>query len=242
MRMTLMRPLGASFVFHLIVFSCGIELTSERAASSSGVDRRLDIHMHAQVPVSPGRGEVTPAARAAPVLAQDASPALSLEGVSGLRDSLSVPAAHSAFLGKPPASEPSSAIDTAGRPPLVQNPAESHQAAGRMKDAGERSVDLPDEESLRGYRMQLAIFAKRYKRYPEMARERQWEGTVEVRVRYAPSATLPQVDLGQSSGYRELDEAAVGMVTQAVRQSVLPEPMRRKGFQLLLPIQYRLEG
>jgi protein TonB len=77
-------------------------------------------------------------------------------------------------------------------------------------------------------------------RYPEMARERGWEGLVVLAVNVAADGRAESVSVSRSSGHRVLDQAAL----EAVRAWRF-EPARRGGLPIagnaLVPIRFRLE-
>ena len=104
---------------------------------------------------------------------------------------------------------------------------------------------LPKDEvspdGVRQYRLNLAREARRFKRYPPLARQRGWEGVVVVVVNTVAGGTLPQVSLNQSSGFDLLDQEALELVLQAVHTATVPESLRNRQFGLTLPIHYRLD-
>ncbi len=104
---------------------------------------------------------------------------------------------------------------------------------------------LPKDEvspdGVRQYRLNLAREARRFKRYPPLARQRGWEGVVVVVVNTVVGGALPQVDLSQSSGFDLLDQEALELVLQAVHTATVPESLRNRQFGLTLPIHYRLD-
>lgn len=108
---------------------------------------------------------------------------------------------------------------------------------------GEAAVRLDEAnpDGIRQYRLNLAREARRFKSYPGVARERGWEGDVVIVVNTVAGAELPQVALGQSSGRALLDEAAINLVGQAVRNAAIPDSLRGRSFALTLPIQFRLD-
>lgn len=95
-------------------------------------------------------------------------------------------------------------------------------------------------DGVRQYRMNLAREARRFKHYPELARERGWEGVVVVVVNTAAGAAAPLVSLSQSSGFDQLDQAALELLEVAAQTAVLPESLRGRQFGLTLPVDYRL--
>ncbi len=99
----------------------------------------------------------------------------------------------------------------------------------------------PDAAGLRQYRLALASEARRYKRYPEAARRAGLAGTVEVRVSIAASGIAPQAELTRSSGYAQLDSAAVEMLRLAAERTTLPNVLHNRQFAVLLPVVFEVE-
>ncbi len=97
------------------------------------------------------------------------------------------------------------------------------------------SLDVMSE-----YRLSLAREARRFKRYPQLARERGWEGVAVISVSTVAGALLPQVGLSQSTGFSLLDDAALELARQAVQVAGLPDALRHRQFAISLPIHYRL--
>jgi protein TonB len=97
----------------------------------------------------------------------------------------------------------------------------------------------PDD--LRQYRLALAIAARRFKRYPPLARERGWEGRVEVAVSVSAWQPAPQSSLVHSSGHASLDEQALSMIEKASASTMLPESLKGREFRVLLPIEFTLD-
>ena len=90
-------------------------------------------------------------------------------------------------------------------------------------------------------RFSLGKAAKRFKHYPPLARERGWEGTVEVALIFAVRASPPVVKLVRSSGREILDEQAIEMAAQAARATALPAGLKGRDFQVPLSIKFSLE-
>jgi protein TonB len=95
-------------------------------------------------------------------------------------------------------------------------------------------------DDLRQYSMSLGIAARRFKRYPALARERGWEGRAEVALIFSAPLPLPEVVLVRSSGRIVLDEQAVDMMTQASRVTVLPDGLKGRDFRLSRAVQFSL--
>jgi len=124
-------------------------------------------------------------------------------------------------------------------------------SSGGMARGGALSTELlaPDAtregasaDDLRQYRLSLAISARRFKRYPVLARERGWEGTAEVALNVNALLPVPEVVLVRSSGQGVLDQQALEMMTQAARVTSLPPSLKGRDFRVLLPVKFSLEG
>lgn len=101
--------------------------------------------------------------------------------------------------------------------------------------------DGPRPDALREYRLALAIEARRFKRYPPLARERGWEGTVEAAVSGGVAA-VPLVSLERSSGYAALDEQTLDMLRRAALSTPLPESLRGHEFRVVVPVRFSLDN
>jgi protein TonB len=124
-------------------------------------------------------------------------------------------------------------------------------SSGGMARGGALSTELlaPDAtregasaDDLRQYRLSLAISARRFKRYPVLARERGWEGTAEVALNVNALLPVPEVVLVRSSGQGVLDQQALEMMTQAARVTSLPPSLKGRDFRVLLSVKFSLEG
>ena len=98
----------------------------------------------------------------------------------------------------------------------------------------------PDANGLSAYRIALARGARPHKRYPPLARERGWAGTVEVRIVVAADGRAPRVALGQSSGRELLDREALAMLARAAAEVPLPASLRGQAFAVSLPVVFDL--
>jgi protein TonB len=137
----------------------------------------------------------------------------------------------------PPAD--SAAVASAQLAPERSAPSSVAVAPGLSGPLADHESVSPDD--LRQYRVALAIAARRFKRYPPLARERGWEGRVEVAVSMSSSLPVPKMSLVRSSGHALLDEQAVSMVERASAATALPDGLRGRGFRVLLPIEFSME-
>lgn len=99
----------------------------------------------------------------------------------------------------------------------------------------------PDAAGLRQFRLALASEARRFRRYPEVARRAGLSGTVEVRVIVDAGGLARRTDLTRSSGHEVLDTAALEMLHRAVARTGLPESLRGQEFAVLLPVVFAVE-
>jgi protein TonB len=144
------------------------------------------------------------------------------------------------------ASLPSPSVSAQGQTD-VSTPAEHGREPARVQ--GSPLVDaitaLPDAaavDDLRQYRISLATAARRFKRYPDLARERGWEGVVEIELRLRARLPVPEVILVRSSGHSVLDQQAQDMIAEAARATRLPERLKGRDLQIMLPVSFSLDG
>jgi TonB family protein len=101
-------------------------------------------------------------------------------------------------------------------------------------------VEAPESLSRDQYRVQLIDEARRHKRYPPLARENNWVGSVLVGVAIGADNST-QVSVKKGSGHLVLDQQALDMFGQAARVVVVPAALRGKPFALDVRAIYGLE-
>lgn len=143
-----------------------------------------------------------------------------------------------------PPDAPSLAIE-----PVLASPALSSHVAesGGTPSSAPNSAPAQAREGvnandLRQYRLALAIAARRFRHYPALARERGWEGTVELALAVSAQRSEPGVSVLRSSGHPALDRQAQEMMAQAARVTVLPESLQGRDFRVVLPVQFSLDA
>lgn len=75
--------------------------------------------------------------------------------------------------------------------------------------------------------------------YPQLARQRGWEGTVVISLRILPDGNLTNIQVADSSGSIVLDRAAI----RSMQQITIPQAiawMQGKELDMVIPIEYRL--
>lgn len=168
------------------------------------------------------------------------------------------PAASNAPRPQPVRASSATAPSPISMPALVEAaPAQSLPTGGAAKEALPSSTALADDRSvasakgeadspeaadaLRQYKIALSSQARRFKRYPALARERGWQGTVGVEIRIYPQSAVPEATLASASGHAVLDEQALDMLRQAVSRATPPDALRRRGAQFVLPVVFSLD-
>lgn len=102
------------------------------------------------------------------------------------------------------------------------------------------SVEINDRDALKEFIFALGRQSRRFKEYPTLARQRGWDGIVKLSV----TAKFGQlfVAVKESSGHDLLDQQALLMLENAIRQNPLPNVLRQRQFQFLVPIEYNLNS
>lgn len=148
--------------------------------------------------------------------------------------------AESSIVASPPPPVSGLPAEPVNAPPLV---ADSRAGStGAQTHAPELPHDAVNADGLREYRVSLAIAARRFKRYPALARERGWEGTTEVALLVSSRLPVPEVILLRSSGHPVLDRQAQEMMAQAALATMLPESLRGRDLRIVLPVKFSLES
>ena len=117
----------------------------------------------------------------------------------------------------------------------------SEVKSAEVKNAEVKNAEVKNAEGLGEYRLGLAREARRFKRYPTVARENAWTGVVVLMIQGAASSAVPTVSIDQSSGHAVLDAQALEMLEKATRLAPLPVSLMGKRFAISLPIHYRLD-
>jgi TonB family protein len=132
-----------------------------------------------------------------------------------------------------PASPAASAEGTSAAPaPIAKaEPQPGPAAPGAAQD---------DAGSVDQYRLQLISVAKRYKRYPRVAMDNNWEGDVVVRMAIDANGMIASVSVKNGSGHEVLDSQALEMFKRAKLLVPIPSALRGKEFIIELRAIYNL--
>ena len=91
----------------------------------------------------------------------------------------------------------------AGDPALVVPAAPPALAA-----ASPPVASAPDPGSVARFRLELMDIARRYKRYPRVAQDNNWEGRVELRIAFAENGSISSLTVKKGAGRAVLDALA----------------------------------
>ena len=161
-----------------------------------------------------------PIARAAPQPVVPAAPARSVE--------LSEQAIERAFaLRAAPAAPPPAAQPSPAARPEFQSAVQSPGA--------------PEADTILQFRLELMDLARRYKRYPRVAQENNWEGRVALRIAIGENGAISSLTVTKGSGRAVLDEEAQAMIRTAKSKAAIPPVLRGKAFVLEIPVDFSLK-
>jgi protein TonB len=99
----------------------------------------------------------------------------------------------------------------------------------------------PDPGSIARFRLELMDAARRYKRYPRVAQDNNWEGRVELRLAFAENGALAALTVKKGAGRAVLDDAAQAMIRSAQAQTPVPPALRGKAFTLEIAVDFFLK-
>lgn len=243
-----LRPLGWSLLLHGLVLAALLPFVPDRPrAALPAVVLRGELQpLPAVGPAatsaepSPPGAPLSPRTSSPPQMARP-EPASAVPPAPRFQQEAPVPFQTAEAGSTAPAAEPAANAATrsgasGGEVAAAAAPPPSTAAVRRESD--ERGPDLG---ALRQFRIAVALEARRFRRYPDLARRAGQAGTVEVRLAVAAGGRLRTVELGRSSGNATLDAAALDMMRQAVQRAILPDALRERDFTLLLPVLFEIE-
>jgi len=122
--------------------------------------------------------------------------------------------------------------------PALSVPAAPAQPVARAEPAPVAAG--PDPGTVARFRLELMEIARRYKRYPRIAQDNNWEGRVELRIAFAESGAISSMTVKKGTGRAVLDEEAQSMIRSAQPQASIPPALRGKAFVLEIPVDFFL--
>ena len=249
-RRPLLQALIASALLHaVLLLGVAVPMPVRLATPGQALSVVVKESERPLVPQVPESGAATAPATPAPEARGGASrqlPATKPAARAARRD----PPARLAIAAQAPVPDASPALaELASSPPAPVAAGHAASPAGGPLPAGGNAAAASTSQSdgvrgddVRQFRMSLARAARRFKRYPALARERGWEGTAEVALDLHAHSLVPAVAVVQSSGHVVLDEQARAMVSEAARVTALPEGLKGRDLRVVLPVKFSLEG
>jgi protein TonB len=136
---------------------------------------------------------------------------------------------------KPEAPQPE-AREAEGAAPAAPEPAPPAAIA-----PSEPADPAPDQTSVAQYRLQLISAARKFKNYPRVAMENNWEGDVVVRMAFGGNGALAGLSVQSSSGHKVLDQQALEMFKRAAAAVFVPPALQGREFSFEVRAVYNLK-
>lgn len=188
-------------------------------------------------PASSPKAEADPRTERKTAPAPSAQPSPAIASVQGEAPVSAAPQAV-------PAIDPPRVYEPANPPPAaVANPtAQSRLDATPASPAATIAAgDAADPLTLGQYRIAIITAAKRYKRYPRLAMDNNWEGQAEIRMVIGADGSIASLSIKTRSGYEVLDQQALEMIRKAKPLAPIPAALRGKGFTVDVPVVFSLK-
>lgn len=113
-------------------------------------------------------------------------------------------------------------------------------AAAEIEAAPVTPEAAADPGSLARYRIELTKMAVRFKRYPRVAMDNNWEGTAEVTLVIGANGDIRSATVTASTGHGVLDQQAIDMFRKAQPLVPISPALRGKEFSIVLKAIYTL--
>ena len=160
----------------------------------------------------------------------------------------SKPVPNQVFL--PPAVEPKppAIAQSARKPQPLTKPEPDVPLASQVvlksssTPATAQPVEAPDAGTLAQYRLSVLGAARRFKHYPDVAVQNNWQGEVEVRMVIDSSGEISGLDVRTSAGHPVLDQHALEMIERAKAIAPIPPALRGREFSVDVPVVFSLLG
>jgi protein TonB len=134
---------------------------------------------------------------------------------------------------------PQAAVDSGTKSAPAAAPSAPAAVSSGLLTEGGASGEAAD--GLRGYRLAVAVQARRFKRYPAQAMASGWAGTADVRVEVGSDGRPRPAAIARSSGHEVLDRAALTTIDAGALRARLPDSLRGKAFAVVLPVVFNLD-
>jgi protein TonB len=215
----------ASLLLHALVFyilPAAREFTALAPPEAEPLIARVERLEPPPAPAPAAKNEVRRPAPQTPVRVVKPAPAAVAEAVA---DPVAEPA--------PPKPDPLS-------PPPAPAPAPQPPSA-QPAPAPAPSTPAADPRVRSDYAQRINAAAERYKVYPRVAIDNNWQGEVKLAMAIGSDGRIASLRVTMSSGQRVLDEQALEMFARAKPQVRMPAALRGRAFELELRAVFRLE-
>ena len=91
------------------------------------------------------------------------------------------------------------------------------------------------------YRLAIYSAARRYKKYPRVALDNNWEGKAVIRLVVGANGLISSISVKSSTGHEILDQAALDTLTKAKPLVPIPAALRGKEFGIDINFIYSLK-
>ena len=121
-------------------------------------------------------------------------------------------------------------------------PAAPQAAVSRAEaQAALQAASGPDPGTVARFRLELMDLARRYKKYPRIAQDNNWEGRVELRIAIGEDGAISSLTVRKSAGRSVLDDEAQAMIRTAKSKATIPPALRGKVFVLEVAVDFFLK-
>lgn len=98
-----------------------------------------------------------------------------------------------------------------------------------------------DQQTRQDYLLELINKINANKYYPKKAKRRGWQGQVKLRFSILPSGEVSDIEILESSNYRQLDKSALEAIYNSIPFEPIPPGLGLTRLDLELPIVYQLK-
>jgi len=139
-----------------------------------------------------------------------------------------------------PVAEPAYVVPATPAAPVLA-PASAARAEPAPAAQPGAAAGGPDPGTVARYRLELMDLARRYKKYPRIAQDNNWEGRVELRIAIGETGAMSSLTVKRSAGHAVLDDEAQAMIRTASSKAAIPPALRGKAFALEIPVDFFLK-
>jgi protein TonB len=112
----------------------------------------------------------------------------------------------------------------------------------------QKEIQKPGEDDIRNkglraldqFSMLFAQHIGKFKKYPEIAQSKGWQGETIMEVKLKGDGTVFSASIRKSSGFRALDDEALEMLKRGVPYPTPPEILKDRTFTIFVPIRFAL--